>query len=94
MKHIASIDDLVDFLGGDTAVAAAFGISQSAVAQWKLREQIAAGWHLRLLAEVRRRGATIDPGVFGLSDEEAVGLFEVDARRARPKRPPRSAAHA
>jgi hypothetical protein len=75
MKHIRTITELVDFFGGDTALAVMLDISQSAVAHWKLRDQIAAGWHLRLLAEIGRRGATVSPTVFGLSDDEAAGLF-------------------
>lgn len=82
MTHIGTIAELVDFFGGDTAVAAMLGISQSAVAHWKLRNQIAAGWHLRLLAEISRRGATVDPEVFGLSEDEAAGLFPSPFRGA------------
>lgn len=75
MTHIGSITELVEFFGGDTALAAMLDISQSAVAHWKLRSQIAAGWHLRLLVEISRRGATVDPEVFGLSERDATGLF-------------------
>lgn len=75
MTHIKSIPELVDFFGGDTVLADLLDISQSAVAHWKLRKQIAAGWHLRLLAEISRRGATVDPEVFGLSDNDVLGLF-------------------
>lgn len=75
MKHISSIHELVDFFGGDTALADRLDISQSAVAHWKIRGRIAAGWHLRLLAEVRARGATVCPSVFGLTDPQLEGLF-------------------
>jgi len=82
MTHIGTIAELVEFFGGDTALAAMLDISQSAVAHWKLRKQIAAGWHLRLLAEISRRGATVDPEVFGLSEDEAIGLFPTPFRGA------------
>jgi hypothetical protein len=74
MKHISSIHELVEFFGGDTALADHLDISQSAVAHWKLRGRIAAGWHLRLLAEVRSRGASVDPCVFGLTPSQFKGL--------------------
>lgn len=67
---IRTISELIDELGGDTVVARWLGISQPAVAQWKARGQIATGWHMRLLAEMIRRGKTIDPGVFGLSADD------------------------
>jgi hypothetical protein len=75
MKHISSIHELVEFFGGDTALADYLDISQSAVAHWKIRGRIAAGWHLRLLAEVHARGATVDPSVFGLTHQQFEGLF-------------------
>lgn len=76
MYDITSIEDLINLLGGDTVLGEHLGISQPAVANWKVRGQIGSGWHLRLYAEVRRRGMTIDPNVFGLSEWEAEGLTE------------------
>jgi hypothetical protein len=78
---IASIHDLIDALGGDTEVAEWLGIGQPAVGMWKSRDVIGSGWHLRLLAECRRRGLTVDPKVFGLSERDAGDLF-------RPKEAP------
>jgi hypothetical protein len=75
MMHISSIDELVDFFGGDTVLAEHLDISQSAVAHWKLRNRIASGWHLRLLSEIRAQGATVDPSVFGMTEREFEGLF-------------------
>jgi len=74
--QINTIDELIDALGGDTEVALWLGISQPAVAMWKSRGQIGAGWHLRLLAEVRRRGLTVSPEVFGLDEGDAGDLFQ------------------
>jgi hypothetical protein len=92
MTDIETIEQLVEFFGGDTAVADWLGISQPAVAQWKSRGQIGAGWHLRLYAEIRRRGATVEPSVFGLTTEEAAGLFDDDGPPRPWAAPP--AAHA
>lgn len=74
--QINTIDELIDSLGGDTEVARWLDISQPAVAMWKLRNQISAGWHLRLLAEVRRRELTVNPSVFGLDEGQAGDLFK------------------
>lgn len=75
MTIIQTIEELVAFLGGDTVLADLLGISQSAVAHWKIRGRIASGWHLRLLAEIRSRGADVHPRVFGLDEHEAHVLF-------------------
>lgn len=75
MTHIRTIDELVAFYGGDTVLAEKLGISQSAVAHWKIRRRIATGWHLRLLADLRSQGVTVDPVVFGITDQEADVLF-------------------
>lgn len=86
MKMIKTIDELVDEFGGDTSLADFLGISQSAVAQWKVRKQIAAGWHLRLLAELTKRGRSAHPSVFGLTEAEAGDLFSrVENRRPRSR---------
>lgn len=88
MMHISSIAELVEFFGGDTALAAELDISQSAVAHWKLRKQIAAGWHLRLLAMIIRRGASVAAEVFGLDEAELEALAGPMKKRA-PRRPTR-----
>lgn len=77
--QINSIDDLVAALGGDSEVAAWLGISQPAVAMWKSRGHIGSGWHLRLVAEIRRRGMTVDPNVFGLTERDVGDLFRHEA---------------
>jgi hypothetical protein len=83
MYDICSIDELVDVLGGDTEVASWLGISQPAVANWKVRGQIASGWHLRILARLKKEKRRADPAIFGLTEEEACGLFDRPSRRAR-----------
>lgn len=73
--QINTIEELINALGGDTEVARWLDISQPAVANWKVRRQIGAGWHLRLLAEARRRKLTVNPEVFGLEEGEGGDLF-------------------
>lgn len=87
MTHITSIAELVDFFGGDTALAAKLDISQSAVAHWKLRNQIAAGWHLRLITEINLRGSTVAPEVFGL-DQIEIGSFAEQANKGPSRKGP------
>jgi hypothetical protein len=78
MYDIRTIDELVALLGGDTVVADWLGISQGAVGNWKQRRFIPPGWHMRLLAETRRRGKTIDPEVFGMHENDWAALFGSD----------------
>jgi len=85
MDTITTIDDLVTALGGDTALADWLGISQPAVANWKVRGSIPPGWHLRILARLRREGRTIDPSVFGLTNSEFVELFGRPIGRAEAR---------
>jgi predicted transcriptional regulator len=83
MKRITTIPELIEALGGDTLVADMLGISQSAVAHWKLRNQIASGWHMRLLSEAIDRGYRVEKSVFGLAEHEAEKLFAMLYREPR-----------
>lgn len=74
MHDINSIVELVDALGGDTKVARWLGISQPGVALWKIRNHIPPGWHMRLWAELTRRGYSVNPEVFGLSESDLAPL--------------------
>jgi len=83
MYEIRTIDELVEALGGDTVVAHWLGISQPAVANWKVRGQIASGWHLRILARLKQERRLVDPALFGLTADEASGLFDRPLARRR-----------
>jgi hypothetical protein len=87
MHEIRTITALIDALGGDTAVANWLGISQPAVANWKVRGHIPTGWHLRIAARLSKEKKAIDPAVFGLSPEEASALFRRPLGRARKPEP-------
>lgn len=78
MNCIRTVDDLVEALGGDTAVAHWLRITQGAVANWKQRGEIPGGWHLRLYARLLAEGWEVDTAaVFGLSDRESRMLRRV-----------------
>lgn len=81
MVCIRTVDDLVEALGGDTAVAEWLCITQGAVANWKQRGEIPGGWHMRLYARLLAEGQDVDLAVFGLSDPDA----EVFRRALRPQ---------
>lgn len=72
---INSIPELVEEFGGDTKLAERLGITQGAVSNWKARNCIAHGWHMRLFADIRGRGKTVSPDVFGMSEDDAPELF-------------------
>lgn len=65
MTMICSVSDLIDGLGGTTAVAEWASVDMSAVSHWR-RGGIPAGWHYRLFRECERRGLDVDfDAVFG-----------------------------
>lgn len=68
MSTLESIQDVIDALGGPSALADMLDVTQQAVSMWKVRGEIPAGWHYRLHVEALRRGHQIDPAVFGLFD--------------------------
>ena len=74
MYDINTIDELVEALGGDTKVGRWLGISQPAVAAWKMRRHIPPGWHMRLWAELTRLGHSVNPEVFGMSERDLAPL--------------------
>lgn len=69
---ISTVRDLIDALGGPTAVSQWAGYEHvSAVSNWETRG-IPTGFHMRLALEARRRGFTISPeGLFGLEGDDA-----------------------
>ena len=73
MRHdIETIEDLIAELGGPTVIAEWLGISQEAVSNWKIRQNIPPGWHWKLAGAVYRKGQTINTkGVFGVDPEDA-----------------------
>ena len=86
MNEISTIEDLVDALGGDTAVARWLNISQPAVANWKTRQDIPPGWHLRIFARLRSEHRHVDPALFGMTREEARSLCGPPRPLARRRR--------
>lgn len=68
---ITSIDQLIDVLGGPSAIGEWLGITQEAVSNWKARRSIPPGWHFKLAKAARARGCSIDPQVFGLEPDDA-----------------------
>lgn len=84
MYDITTIDGLIAALGGDTAVANDLGISQPAVANWKVRQEIPGGWHMRLYARLVAKGLTVDTvSLFGLDHIEAAAITRSPPCRAR-----------
>lgn len=67
---IATIDALLDELGGNTVIGGWLGITPEAVANWRAREHIPPGWHWKLAAAVQRKGKTIAPSVFGVDEND------------------------
>lgn len=82
---VGTVRELVEVLGGTSAVARWLGIQPSAVSMWIERDHIPPGWHLRLFLECTSRGLVVDLALFGLKGDEA-GL-QMPPRRGGEKRP-------
>lgn len=72
-KRLQTVDHVIDAFGGtkktadnNKTVAAWLGLNTSAVCNWRERQSIPRGWHLRFYLEAESRGMEIDPRVFGL----------------------------
>jgi hypothetical protein len=88
MKRLQSVDHVIDAFGGaktqaanNKAVAAWLGLNTSAVCNWRERDSIPSGWHLRFYLKANKRGMEIEPCVFGLECE-----FPAPAKKKRPGR--------
>lgn len=75
MYDITTIDQLVSELGGPSELGAQLGISQEAVSNWTVRDAIPGGWHVQLAAMIYRRGKTVSPRVFKLTERDVEGLW-------------------
>ena len=76
---ITSVEGLIAALGGNTVIGEWLGITPEAVANWKARNHIPPGWHIKLAAAIRRKGKTIDPAVFGLDPDDVPFLNQAVA---------------
>jgi hypothetical protein len=72
-KRLETVDQVIDALGegrtkgaNNRIVAEWLGLNASAVCNWRERQSIPSGWHLRFYLEAQRRGMEIAPEVFGL----------------------------
>ena len=83
MRDIKTIDDLIAEFHGPARFGEWLDIGQEAVSAFKWRG-VSRGWHLRLRAELRRRGCDVHPAVFGLTEDEAVGVFDAPKAPATP----------
>lgn len=71
MSHsISTIDDLITALGGPSAIGDWLGITQEAVSNWKARQYIPPGWHLKLLLAATRKGLDVEPALFDLGADD------------------------
>jgi hypothetical protein len=67
---IESIADLIAALGGPSSIGDWLGITQEAVSNWKARDCIPPGWHLKLLVALNRRGLTVNPNLFDIDADD------------------------
>lgn len=72
MTIVASmtVSDVIDALGGNTPVAALFGVGTSAVSNWRAQGEFPQRIHYRLARECERRGVALDPALLEVSSRE------------------------
>ncbi len=81
--RLATVDDLLDALGGTGAVAELLGIGASTVSNWRAAGEIPVGWHMRLFAECVNRRIELDTqSLFGVVIERP--LMTTEPELARP----------
>ena len=56
-----NVSDVMDALGGSSAVARMFGVVPNAVSNWKAAARFPRRWHLRIWREGQARGIDYDP---------------------------------
>lgn len=78
MKRLRTVDQILDAVGGakrpaenNKAIASWLGLNVSAVCNWRERNNIPSGWHMRFYLEAGKRGFEIDPRVFGVEEQGA-----------------------
>lgn len=59
-RHVRSVSELVDALGGVDAVAKRFKRRPSAIYNWSARGAVPGLYHLDILAEADRAGLSVD----------------------------------
>ena len=91
-KRLQTVDQVIDAFGGaktqaanNKAVAIWLGLNTSAVCNWRERENIPSGWHLRFYLEAGKRGMHIAPNVFGLEDEAPVHVDRRNKKKPRAR---------
>lgn len=79
MKYsVNTIKDLIDSLGGPSALARWAGTEPSAISNWEARGFIPPAWHLRLMLLAAQDGIdirSINPELFAMMPAEMDFLF-------------------
>lgn len=68
---IDKIDNLIDAMGGTTAVAAMCDVSPAAVSMWRMRGGIPANKYLILSKEIGKLSLNVDLRLFGFREKES-----------------------
>ena len=93
IKRLQTVDDVIDALGGhktaaanNKAVARWLGLNTSAVCNWRERQSIPAGWHLRFYLEAANRGLEIGSVVFGIEGQQPLPKRRVSKKKQPARR--------
>ena len=87
-KRLQTVDEVIDAFGGaktkaanNKAVAVWLGLNTSAVCNWRERENIPSGWHLRFYLKAAELSLDIDHRVFGIEPDGPVAVRAKKKRR-------------
>lgn len=68
VKVIETIDELIDAMGGTGEAARWAGTTDACVSNWRAREYLPSGYHLRALIWMNEHSYKAAPSLFGLND--------------------------
>jgi DNA-binding transcriptional regulator YdaS (Cro superfamily) len=69
--RLATVDDVIEAVGGTAAAAALAGVKPPAASNWRARGRIPPGKSMIFAEALKQRGKEANPSVFGLEIVEA-----------------------
>lgn len=84
---LSTVDDVIDALGGPSAMAEIFGGSSSRFSNYKLRGFFPKAMHMEIYVQCMKRGLTIAPLLVGMDAEVArrLSIKPLDRQFALPE---------
>lgn len=65
-RTLKTVDEIIDAFGGNSVVGRWLSVGPNAISNWRIRQDIPSGYHLRIWLEAQELGYRIDPKLFGV----------------------------